>query len=157
VRLHQPSGGRGVSMHALHWWAALARERVDWLHETGRMRLLRRGAVVVHRRQPLNTVFIVIDGRLAVERSGPPARAVDCVYPGEILDDALSSGTPPSSVRLVAVQDSCVFAADKTRLAGKLDDPAFAARFYRALALLLACSAERRIAQRRGVRGNPVM
>lgn len=157
MRLEQPSSGQGSPMHALHWWATLAHEGVDWLNETGRMRLLRRGTVVVNHGEPLNTVFIVLDGRLAVQRSGQSAVDVDSVYPGEILDDALSTEMPPSSVTLVAVQDSCVFAVNKERLAVKLADPAFAARFYRALALLLACSAERRIAQRRGGRSDRVV
>jgi CRP/FNR family transcriptional regulator, cyclic AMP receptor protein len=152
VRLHQPGSGPGLPSDVLHWWATLAREGVDWLNETGGMRLLRRGTVVVHRGEPLNTMFIVLDGRLAVQRSGRSARGVDSVYPGEVLDDALSTGMPPSSVTLVADQDSCVFAMNKERLAVKLDDPAFAARFYRALGLLLAGSAERRMAQRRGGR-----
>jgi CRP-like cAMP-binding protein len=155
VRLHQPGSGQGLPRDVLHWWASLAREGVEWLNETGGLRLLRRGTVVVHRGEPLNTVFIVLDGRLAVQRSGRSGD-VDSVYPGEVLDDALSNGMPPSSVRLVADQDSCVFAMNKERLAVKLDDPALAARFYRALGLLLAGSAERRIAQRRGVRGDRV-
>jgi CRP-like cAMP-binding protein len=121
------------------------------------MRFLRRGTVVVRRGEPLDTVFIVLSGRLAIRRSGRSAREVQFLYPGELLDDALSTETFPSSVRLVAVQDSWVFGVNKERLAVKLDDPTFAARFYRAVALLLACSAEHRIAQRNGVRGDGVV
>lgn len=144
-------GSGGGAMNALHWWATLTGEGVDWLNETGRMRLFRRGSVVVHRGEPLNTVFIVLHGRLAIQRAGRSAREVDAVYPGEIVGDALSTEMPPSTVTLVAVQDSCVFAVKKARLAVKLGDAAFASRFYRALALLLACSAERRLAQRSAV------
>jgi CRP/FNR family transcriptional regulator, cyclic AMP receptor protein len=150
VTLDRPSSGQ-AAMDALHWWATVTGEGVEWLHETGRIRLLRRGTVVVHRGEPLDTVFIVLSGRLAIQRSGRSMRDVEAVYPGEILGDALSTETPLSTVTLVAVQDSCVFAVSKARLTVKLGDAAFASRFYRALALLLACSGERRLAQRAAV------
>jgi CRP/FNR family transcriptional regulator, cyclic AMP receptor protein len=155
VRLDRAGIGHTKPTHVAPWWTMLSREGVDWLNEAGHVRLLRRGTVVVRRGDPLDTVFIVVSGRLGVQRSGRWARDVDSVYPGEILGDALSTGTPPSSVALVAVQDSCVFAVNKERLTVKLADPTFAARFYRAVALLLACSADRRIAQRQRCETTP--
>jgi CRP-like cAMP-binding protein len=147
-------------------WTASAWQRrlpasvgLECLQELGRVRLLRRGTVVVPRGAPLTTVFIVLAGRLAVQRAGRAERDADSVYPGEIVVDALATAMPPSAITLVAVRDACVLAVSRARLDAKLGDPVFAAKFYRALALVLACSAERRVAQRtvRGHAGVPTV
>jgi CRP-like cAMP-binding protein len=110
---------------------------VEWLAHNGERRRLSAGEVIVREGEPLDALFITLNGQLAVTlRDG---RQVAQLGVGEVVGEIAFVDSSPPSATVTALGDALVLSLAKALLQRRLaDDPAFAARFYRALAIFLA-------------------
>ncbi len=112
---------------------------IEWLVEVGSKRVLPAGEILIHEGRPFDAVFIVLDGTLAVEVAALGGKEINRLGCGEIVGEMSFVDSRPPSATVRAIQSSTVFAVPRTDLAERLDsEPAFAARFYRAICLFLS-------------------
>jgi CRP-like cAMP-binding protein len=112
---------------------------VDWLVSVGVRRSISPGAVLMTVGQPSSDLFIVLDGTFAVTITGVTTTEVGRLTRGDIVGEmSFVDGRPPSAT-VMAVDRAIVLAVPRTEVAAHLSrDPRFAARFYKALVMLLA-------------------
>ena len=112
---------------------------VEWLIEAGQRRRVAKGAVLIRQGQPVQDLYLVLAGRLSVIDEKLGGRELARLGTGEIVGEMSFVDAQPPSATVQVVEDSVVLALSRTRLQQRLDqDAAFAARFYRALALFLS-------------------
>ena len=109
---------------------------VNWLGTNGVSQHLKAGTVIVRQGEPVDWLFIVIDGQLLVF-SG--TFEIAKLAAGEVVGEISFVDSRPPSASVRAAVDSQVLAINKELLSGKLlKDPGFSSRFYLALAIFLA-------------------
>jgi CRP/FNR family transcriptional regulator, cyclic AMP receptor protein len=119
-------------------------EDVEWMMRVGRRRPVGRDEVLIRQGVPVDALFILLEGRLAV-LLGQQEREIARLNAGEIVGEMSFIDARPPSATVRGLEDSTVFAIQKAVLAGKLDrDQGFAARFYRALAIYLSTTVRER-------------
>lgn len=120
---------------------------VEWMLTAGTKRFVPAGGVLIQQGVPVDAVFILLEGTLAVwlkSRRGPE-RELARLSAGEIVGEMSFVDARPPSATVKALEDSIVFALPKTVLNRKLAaDSGFAARFYRALAIYLSTTVRER-------------
>jgi CRP/FNR family transcriptional regulator, cyclic AMP receptor protein len=123
----------------LHLMGSLTDQDVEWLTAHGQTRLVPRDTPVIHEGVPVEALFILLEGKLSVRQAGLAGREVATLYPGEVLGEISFVDARPPSASVVSLHESHLFEVSKDVLGRKLArDDAFAARFYRALAVFLA-------------------
>lgn len=108
-----------------------------WLFSAGSEQQYISGSVIVREGQPAESLFIVLDGLLSVRIAALEDREIATLGPGEIAGDIsfLEGQNPAASV--AALETSLLLVLPRNVLDEKLEsDSAFAARFYRALAVI---------------------
>ena len=124
---------------ALTFLGILNDSDLDWLIHAGVKREVAAGGLLVSEGQPIDAVFLVIDGRFSVTVAALSGREVAQLMSGEIIGEMSFVDSHPPSASVTALERSAVLAVPRTKLSAKLgEDMAFAARFYRALAVFLA-------------------
>jgi CRP/FNR family transcriptional regulator, cyclic AMP receptor protein len=123
----------------LHLLGVLTDGDLDWLLRHGHTRFVPRDTVVIREGEPIEHLFILVEGTLSVRRADLGSREIATLHPGEVLGEiSLVDGRAPSA-SVVSVQDSHLFEISRNALKDQLlRSDAFAARFYRALAVFLA-------------------
>ncbi|GAB1542653.1 hypothetical protein NUACC21_53270 [Scytonema sp. NUACC21] len=152
---------------ALIVFAELDDSDIDWLIAAGRVQQLTANTVLIRRGRPIEALHILLDGAVALtegedegnplarvfsglEDNQPLEREFARLSRGDILGETPFIEAQPPAVTVRALQDSRVLSIPRWRLAAKLlHDVAFAARFYRVLAVLLA-DKQQAIVQRLG-------
>jgi CRP-like cAMP-binding protein len=110
---------------------------VDWIANSGRRQPHPAGTVLITQNQPISSLMVVLEGRVRVEVAG--LGEVAQLGSGEILGEMslIDDGTPSASV--IVIEACQVLHLDRTLLNAKLEqDPRFAARLYRAIAMFLS-------------------
>lgn len=110
---------------------------VDWLANHGRRRLLKDGEIIVHEGKATDALFITLSGQLSVSlRDGQQVARLGA---GEVIGEIAFVDAAPPSATVTATGSAAVLILPKALLQRHLAaDVAFAARFYRALAIFLA-------------------
>jgi CRP/FNR family transcriptional regulator, cyclic AMP receptor protein len=112
---------------------------IDWLIAQGTTVQITKGSVLIQEGQPITALYIVLDGLFGVSLGGAPGREIAQMPAGEVLGEISFLDSRPPTATVQALADSIVFAISRERLTAKLkQDSAFAARFYRALAVFLS-------------------
>jgi CRP-like cAMP-binding protein len=123
----------------LYLLAQLTDADVEWLLTKGRKELIPAGTILIQKRRPLDTLYIVLDGTLGVAiptREGAQTLRLGC---GEVVGEMSFVEARPPSATVTALEDSVLLAVPRQELAQRLEqESAFAARFYRALAVFLS-------------------
>lgn len=115
----------------------LTDEDAEWLAAAGTVRALARGETLIREGAALTSMFILIDGALAVTLSGVGELAQ--LGAGEIVGELSLVDSRPASATVTARDDAVVLEIPRADLQRRMDgDPAFAARLYRAIAVFLA-------------------
>jgi CRP/FNR family cyclic AMP-dependent transcriptional regulator len=128
----------------LYLFGQLNDDDVDWMMAAGRARLVVRGDTLIRQGVPVDALFILLKGRLAV-LLGRQESEIAKLNAGEIVGEMSFVDARPPSATVRALEDSTVFAISKPVLTNKLDrDLGFAARFYRALAIYLSTTVRER-------------
>jgi CRP-like cAMP-binding protein len=121
---------------AMTLMGALDDNDVNWLAVHGKPVRLASGEVFVREGVPVDALFFVLDGKVAVT-SGKTRVAT--LLAGEVVGEiSFADGRPPAAT-VQSEGAAQVLAVDRALLRTKLsEDPSFAAHFYRALAIFLA-------------------
>jgi len=124
---------------ALYFLGILNDSDIDWLVAVGRRREIAAGVNLIDEGQPIESVYLVLDGAFSVRTAALGRREVARLMSGEVVGEMsfVDSALPSATVQ--AVERSYVLDIPRKRLNGKLaEDDGFAARFYRALSMFLA-------------------
>lgn len=117
----------------------LADEDIEWLLTAGTRERVSSGASLIREGQAVDAVYILLEGALSVTINAAQSREVARLGAGEIIGEISFVDSRPPSATVTAAQESVIFKLSRARLSEHLaNDPAFAARFYRALAVFLA-------------------
>jgi CRP-like cAMP-binding protein len=104
---------------------------------TGNRRTLVPGSVLIRQGEPIDALTVLLDGQVAVAIDG--VGEVARLGSGEILGEMSLVDDSPPSATVTAVEPTEVLAIDREVLTSRLEaDDAFAARFYRAIAMYLS-------------------
>jgi CRP/FNR family cyclic AMP-dependent transcriptional regulator len=122
---------------ALYLLGQLSDADVEWMIAHGRRERVRAGTVLIREGQPVNAIYIVLDGVLEVTGSSVGGRVpLGC---GEVVGEMSFIDARPPAATVTARDDTVVLAIPRAGLSARLEsDPAFAARFYRSLAVFLS-------------------
>ncbi len=119
---------------------------VDWLGSIGRVRNVPAGEVLIRQGNPIQEIFLLLDGQLAVRVGAKAEVELARLYPGEIAGELSFLDSRPPNATVVAVEPSRILALGRLELNRKLGlDEAFAARFYRGLGVFLASRLRQRV------------
>jgi CRP-like cAMP-binding protein len=122
---------------ALFILGQLSDSDVEWLAQHGQRRRLGDGEVIVSEGQVLDALFITLDGQLRVTLGD--GQEVARLGVGEVVGEIAFVDSSPPSATVTAIGGAVVLSLPKSAIQWRLTgDPAFAARFYRALAIFLA-------------------
>jgi CRP/FNR family cyclic AMP-dependent transcriptional regulator len=112
---------------------------IEWIATAGSARYLDAGNLLIEEKKIIDSIYILLDGELAVLIRGMGNVEVATLYSGEIVGEiSFVDGRPPLA-SVMARQDSIVWALKRETLTEKLAvDDGFAARFYRSIASFLA-------------------
>ncbi len=141
----------------------LSSQDIDWLLATGYQEEIETGAVLIQQGQPLEALYILLDGTLTVTLSqteqNPLGRAfaaleggtitgreIARLSPGEMVGEVPFVETYLPSTTVRALTRSLVLVVPRSQLVQKMQhDISFAAHLYRASAVLLANRLEQMI------------
>ncbi|MES2497188.1 MAG: cyclic nucleotide-binding domain-containing protein [Pseudomonadota bacterium] len=117
--------------------AGLSDADMLWLLSMGKLRVLRPGDVLVAAGKPVNDLFFVIDGLLAV-RLDDGTRIAE-LHRGDVVGEMSFVERHSPLVSVVAVDATEMLAIPRKLILERFaQEPVFAARFYRALAVFLS-------------------
>jgi bacteriocin-type transport-associated protein len=117
----------------------LADEDLDWLVENGVQEAHPSGTVLIREGQPIEVLYVILDGRASVTVAALAGEEVAVLQSGEVLGELSFLDSRPPSASVTALEEIRVLSVPKARLEQKLrQDPSFAARFYKALGVFLA-------------------
>jgi len=111
---------------------------IDWMIATGTRHRVTAGSTLIEEGHPTERVYIVLEGAFAVRVAALDGKELAQLRAGEIVGEMSFVDSRPPSASVVAIEDSAVLAIPNSALKTRLNDSAFAARFYRSLAIFLA-------------------
>lgn len=112
---------------------------VEWMIGAGTRQYLAAGQVLIREGQPIDALYIVLDGVLSIAAAALGGREVARLSSGEIVGEMSFVDARPPSATVTALQNTVVFTLNRQQLSIKLErDTGFAARFYRAVAVFLS-------------------
>lgn len=124
---------------ALHILGILNDHDLEWMASHGQVRHIPAGATLIREKQPIDAIYILLEGHLSVLVGEQEPKLLARLLPGEIVGEISFVDSRPPSASVIAGGDCLVLALPRDRVEAKLrTDVAFAGRFYRALACFLA-------------------
>lgn len=121
---------------ALYILGDLMDQDLIWLARAGELRKVAKGDKLIAEGRPLEDLFIVTDGKLAVVVGGSEVAELGT---GDVAGEMSFVEKQPPSADVVAKGDARVLAVPRRALLEEFRrNEAFAARFYRALAVFLS-------------------
>jgi CRP-like cAMP-binding protein len=110
---------------------------IEWIGSVAVKKYLSPGEVLIKQGEPVDAVYIVLEGTLSVRTQADIEIAR--LGSGEIVGEMSFVDARPPLATVIALEVSLVLSIPRTRLTAKLDrDASFAAHFYRALAIFLS-------------------
>jgi CRP-like cAMP-binding protein len=120
-------------------------EDIQWLFQVGEEKTVHPGTALIHEGVRPTAIFIVIRGRFSVGVETFAGEPLAELGVGELIGEISFLEGSPASATIVADEPSAVLVIDNRALSTRIgEDTAFAARIYRAFALI----AERRLRNR---------
>src|SRR5690349_14270378 len=98
----------------------LSDDDIEWLIGNGRQRQLGPGDVLIREGQPIEALYIVLDGALVVSAAASGDAEIARLGAGEIIGEISFVDSRPPSATVTALQPSIVFTLDRARLYSKL-------------------------------------
>ncbi|QIZ72903.1 cyclic nucleotide-binding domain-containing protein [Oxynema aestuarii] len=117
----------------------LSQEDLEWMLTIATSEELEAGTTIIEEGKPIHSVYIVLQGTLVVEVAALEGKEIAKIGIGEILGEMSFLDTRPPSATVTVLEDAIVLSIPRLALEQKLErDTAFAARFYRAIAVFLS-------------------
>jgi CRP/FNR family cyclic AMP-dependent transcriptional regulator len=124
---------------ALFFLGVLNDSDLEWMIAAGTKQQLNPGEVLIEEGKFATSLYLVLDGVFSVIARTTGQREVARLRSGEIVGEMSYVDSRPPSATVQAAEPSSVLAIPRQILDGRLQlDVAFAARFYRAIAVLLS-------------------
>jgi CRP/FNR family cyclic AMP-dependent transcriptional regulator len=124
---------------ALHLLGIMDDIDIDWLATVGTQRRIKIGELLIEEKKPIDSIYIVLDGKLSVVVGGTNGKHIATLLQGEVVGEMSFVDSHLPSASVVAEENSLLLSIDRKELTTKLArDQAFAARFYHAIANFLA-------------------
>src|SRR5216684_3270668 len=101
---------------ALFFLATLNDSDIDWMVAVGEKRDIRNGAVLIQEGKAIDSMFIVLDGRLSVTVAAMGDRQVAALMCGEVVGEMSFIDSHPPSASVKAEEKSSVLAISKAAL-----------------------------------------
>lgn len=112
---------------------------VEWLVTNSKEHDVAPGTVLIRCGEPVEFLYLVVDGALDVTVFSPDARHIATLYAGELAGEMSFVDLQPPSATVTAGMRSKILAIAKSALTEKItDDPEFGSRFYKGISVLLA-------------------
>ncbi|MBS0261386.1 MAG: cyclic nucleotide-binding domain-containing protein [Planctomycetes bacterium] len=122
----------------LYLLGPLSDEDVEWITGNGIKETVAPGKSVIVEGEPLDAIFIILDGSFDVHLRNDQ-RSVADLHAGEFVGEISLLDSRPPSASVTAREQSIVLRIPRSRLNTKFQtDTAFAARMFRAIGTLLA-------------------
>jgi bacteriocin-type transport-associated protein len=117
----------------------LSDDDIDWLIAIGNREEIPAGTILIHEGQPVDALYILLDGTLAVSAAALGDKEIAKLSSGEVVGEMSFVDARRPSATVKALADAVVLAIPRAQLETKLQqDVSFASRFYRALAVFLS-------------------
>jgi bacteriocin-type transport-associated protein len=111
----------------------------EWFITAGKRKEISPGTVLIHEGQPIDALYIVLEGKLSVSAEAMEGQEIATLSPGEIVGEMSFVDARPPSATVKAVENTVLWAISRNQLRAKLSqDSAFAANFYQAIAVFLS-------------------
>jgi len=134
---------------ALAFLSILDERDIEWLVANSKQQDIPSGSVLVRMGEPVEFLYLIVNGAFNVIASVPNERNVARVYAGELVGEMSFVDLHPPSATVTASLNSSVLAISKADLNEKIEeDVGFAKRFYKGISVLL--SGRVRAAHKRG-------
>lgn len=135
-------------MHrALTLLGELAAEDLDWLLETGERRNLPAGSVLLSEGERPQAVWILLEGVFSLSMAAFHGSELTRLGPGEMVGEMSYLSGEAASATITTLDECAVLAVHRKDLDQRVSaDPVFAARLYRAFALLAQTRLRERVA-----------
>jgi bacteriocin-type transport-associated protein len=135
----------------------LADADLDWMVENGTRQTVPGGTVLIREGQPIDVLYVLLDGHLSVTLAALGGKEVATLRSGEILGELSFLDARPPSASVIARDEVTVLSFPRALLSAQFErDTAFAARFYRALGIFLS-SRLRKTQKRLGYGGEEIL
>jgi CRP/FNR family cyclic AMP-dependent transcriptional regulator len=124
---------------ALFFLGILDDTDMSWMISEGKKREIPAGTVLIQEGNATDSLFIVLEGKFAVSTVGTGDKIIAQLKCGEIVGEMSFVDSRPPSASVRATEISSVLSVSRELLNRRLEnDNAFAARFYKALAVFLS-------------------
>lgn len=124
---------------ALYILAGLSDRDFEWLFAAGRRKEISAGTTLIFEKEPINALYMVLDGKLGVFVEALSGEEIAELTSGDVVGEMSFLDSRPPSATVKAIEDSVVWTIPRSQLAVKLSqDTAFAAHFYQAIATSLS-------------------
>lgn len=111
---------------------------VEWMIAVSKRERVASGSTLIQEGHNIDHLYVVLEGAFAVRSGALKDKQIAELRAGEMVGEMSFVDSRPPSASVVALEDSVVLSIPVESLRERLQDPQFAARFYRALAVFLA-------------------
>ncbi|MGF1538184.1 MAG: cyclic nucleotide-binding domain-containing protein [Elainellaceae cyanobacterium] len=123
----------------LFFLSELNQDDMDWLIQVGERRDISSGTVLIWEDKPVDTLYIMLEGTVVVSIAALGNKELARLHSGDIVGEMSFVEARSPSATVKTFERSIVLAIPRAALSDKLEqNVGFAARFYRALAILLS-------------------
>lgn len=124
---------------ALYVLSELSDRDFDWLVTNGRRKEVPAGTVLIREGEPIDALYLVLEGSLSVSAKAMNGEEIARLSSGEIVGEMSFVDSRPPSATVKTLEDCVLWMIPRNQLRTKLlQDTAFAAHFYQAIAAFLS-------------------
>lgn len=117
----------------------LSDDDIDWLIKAGNRTEVSAGTVLIEEGRSVENLYVLLDGTLSVSLAALGGQEIAQLSSGDVVGEMSFVDANPPSATVKASARSLVLSISRPLLADKLKtDVGFAARFYKALSMLLS-------------------
>jgi len=123
----------------LHLLGILDDADVEWIAQHGTREHVSAGTELIREKMPIERLYILLDGELAACVKSLGGKQIATLHAGEIVGELSFVDHQPPSATVIALTDAWLLSISREILSVRLaKDNAFAARFYRSIAMFLS-------------------
>src|SRR5258708_8430368 len=105
---------------ALHLMGNLDDVDIEWMADHGVKQFIAPGTVLIQEGEAINSLYVVLDGRLSVRTAAMDGREIAALFSGEIVGEISFVDSHLPSTSVIAVQDSQAFGVSPKALTNTL-------------------------------------